>query len=140
MRKIVFVSLLVGLAIVLSACGSSASMPMKEATSAPAQESVASKDVNIVVASNPSPAMAGDVEVLLTITDKAGMPIEGAKVEVAADHTEMSGMSMSGQATEQGGGKYSIKANFQEAGKWMLTVKVAKDALDYKEDIEFAVQ
>lgn len=56
MRKIVFVSLLVGLAIVLSACGSSASMPMKEATSAPAQESVASKDVNIVVASNPSPA------------------------------------------------------------------------------------
>jgi nitrogen fixation protein FixH len=140
MRKIVFVSLLVLLAVLLSACGGSASMPMKEATSAPAQESAASKDVNIVVTSNPSPATVGDVEVLLTITDKSGMPIEGAKVDVNAEHPSMAGMGMSGQATEQGGGKYSIKANFSDSGMWMLTVKVTKDSLDYKEDIEFVVQ
>jgi hypothetical protein len=130
MRKIVFVSILVGLAILLAACGGSA--PMQETTS--------SKDVNIVVASNPSPAMMGDVELMLTITDKAGNPIEGAAVNVAADHTDMSGMGMSGLATDQSGGKYSIKANFDESGNWMLTVKVTKDALDYKEDIEFKVQ
>src|SRR6266542_598033 len=125
MRKIVFVSMLVILAVLLAACGGSA----------PMQESASSKDVNIVVASNPSPAVMGDAELLLTITDKDGKPVEGAAVNVAADHTDMSGMGMSGLATDQGGGKYSIKANFAESGKWMLTVKVNKDSLDYKEDI-----
>jgi hypothetical protein len=130
MRKMIFVSMLVGLTVLLAACGSSA----------PMQESTSSKDVNIAVASNPSPAMMGDVELMLTITDKDGNPIEGAAVNVAADHTDMSGMGMNGLATDQGGGKYSIKANFDESGNWMLTVKVTKDSLDYKEDIEFKVQ
>ena len=134
MRKIGFVSLLAGLAVLLSACGGSA------AASAPMMQGGASKDVNILVASNPSPAATGDVELFLTITDKAGNPIEGATVEVGADHTDMSGMGMSGRATDLGGGKYSIKANFDESGNWMLTVKVKKDALDYKEDIAFKVQ
>ena len=98
------------------------------------------KAVNIVVTSDPSPAMMGDVQLLLTITDKDGNSIEGAAVNVAADHTDMSGMGMNGLATDQGGGKYSIKANFNESGNWMLTVKVAKDTLDYKEDIEFKIQ
>jgi uncharacterized lipoprotein YmbA len=130
MRKIIFVSMLVTLATLLAACGGSA----------PIQESTSSKDVNIVVASNPSPAMMGDVELMLTITDKDGNPIEGAAVNVAADHTDMSGMGMNGLATDQGGGKYSIKANFSESGNWMVTVKVTKDSLDYKEDIELKVQ
>jgi hypothetical protein len=130
MRKIVFVSMLVGLTVLLAACGGSA----------PMQASTSSKEVNIVVASNPSPAMMGDVELMLTITDKDGNPIEGAAVNVAADHTDMSGMGMNGLATDQGGGKYSIKANFSESGNWMLTVKVTKDSLDYKEDIELKVQ
>lgn len=130
MRKIVFVSLLIGLTVLLSACGGMA--PMQASTSA--------KDVNIAVVSSPSPAVMGDVELLLTVTDKSGSPIEGAKVNVAADHTDMSGMAMSGLATDQGGGKYSIKANFDESGNWMLSVEVTKDSLDYKEDIEFKVQ
>ena len=115
-------------------------MGMEESAPAPAQNSASSGDVKIVVASNPSPAVTGDVELLLTITDKDGKPIEGAKVEVAADHTDMSGMGMSGLATDQGGGRYSIKANFQESGNWVLTVNVTKDSLEYKEDIKFAVQ
>lgn len=130
MRKMIFVNLLVGLAVLLSACGGSASMEMP----------ASSKDVNIVVTSDPSPATMGNVDLLLTITDKAGSPIEGAKVEVGADHTDMSGMGMSGLATDQGGGKYSIKAMFDESGNWMLTVKVSKDSLDYEEDIEFEIQ
>ncbi len=68
MRKIVFVSLLVLLAVLLSACRGSASMPMEN--NAPSNG-----DVNIVVTSNPSPATVGDVELMLTITDKDGNPI-----------------------------------------------------------------
>jgi len=130
MRKIVLVSLFVMLAVLLAACGSSA----------PAAESTSSKDVNIVLASVPSPAAVGDVQLLLTVTDKDGNPLEGATVTVAAEHPSMAGMGMSGQATDQGGGKYSIKANFSDPGDWVLTVTVTKDSLDYKEDIDLNIQ
>jgi hypothetical protein len=52
----------------------------------------------------------------------------------------MAGMGMSGLATEQGGGKYSIKANFSDPGDWKLTIYVRKDALDYKEEFDLAIQ
>ena len=61
-------------------------------------------------------------------------------VNVAAEHPSMAGMGMSGQATDQGGGKYSILANFSDPGDWVLTVTVTKDSLDYKEEIDFKIQ
>jgi hypothetical protein len=130
MRKVIFVSLLVVLSALLVACGGAA-------TSVPDSSG---KPVNIKVDSNPSPAMMGDTELIFTIADQNGKPIEGASVDVTADHTEMSGMNMGGAATDQGNGKYSIKANFSMSGAWKLTVTVRKDSLDYKEDIEFKVQ
>ena len=84
--------------------------------------------------------MMGDMELILTITDANANPIEGAKVDVSVDHIDMTGMGMSGLATDQGGGKYAINANFSMSGNWKLTVYVRKDGLDYKEDIEFPVQ
>lgn len=129
MRKIIFIGLFVSLFVSLAACGS--------ATPA---VTTSSKPVNIAITTNPSPAMMGDMELVLTITDQNGQPIEGAKVDVSADHTDMSGMDMSGAATEQGGGRYSIKANFSMSGNWKLTVYFRKDGLDYKEDINLTIQ
>ena len=131
MRKALFISMLVLSAVLLAACGTGASTP------AP---STLSKPVNIVVSTNPNPAMMGDMEVIFSITDGDGNPIEGATVDVSADHTDMMGMGMSGVATDQGGGRYSINASFQHTGNWKLTVYVRKDGLDYKEDIEFKIQ
>ena len=131
MRKLVFVGLLVFLSVLLAACGGSA-------TRAPEGSA---KPVNIKVESNPTPAVVGDAELIFTITDASGNPIEGARVDVSADHTDMSDMGMSGAATDQGSGRYSINANFSMKGNWKLTVYVRNDAgLDYKEDIEFKVQ
>jgi len=131
MRRWLFVSLLVVLSVLLAACGGEATPPAE--TSA--------KPVNIKVESNPSPAGVGDAELIFTLTDAKGSPIEGARVDVSADHTDMTGMGMSGAATDQGAGRYSINANFSMTGNWKLTVYVRNDAgLDYKEDIEFKVQ
>jgi len=130
MRKPIFISVLVALSVLLAACGGAA---------APA-ETVSSGPVNIKVETNPTPAVKGDIELILTITDADGNPIEGAKVDVGADHTDMTGMGMSGLATEQGGGKYSIKANFSDSGTWKLSIYVRKGELDYKEEIELSVQ
>lgn len=131
MRRLFLVSLLVVLTVLLAACGA-------RATSA---ADTSSKPVNIKVESNPSPAGVGDAELILTITDAKGSPIEGARVDVSADHTDMTGMGMNGAATDQGAGRYSINANFSMTGNWKLSVYVRNDAgLDYKEDIEFKVQ
>lgn len=133
MQKMKFISMFVMATAVLTACGSSVQ------PAAPV-DSGSSNEVNIQVESNPSPAMMGDMELILTITDGSGNPIEGASVDVSADHTDMTGMTMGGAATDQGGGKYAISASFSMSGNWMLTVYVRKDGLDYREDIEFNVQ
>ena len=130
MGKSIFMSVLVLASILLAACGSGAT---------PA-DTTSANQVNIQVESNPDPAMMGDAELIFTVTDANGNPIDGAAVDVSADHTDMSGMGMSGPATDQGGGQYAINANFQHSGNWKLTVYVRKDGLDYKEDIEFKVQ
>jgi len=129
MRNMIFISLLVVLSALLTACGSAA---------APAATS--SKPVNIKMEISPNPATMGDTELILTITDANGDPIEGAKVDVSADHTDMSGMNMSGAATEQGDGKYAINADFSMSGNWKLKVYVRKEALDYSEEIPLPIQ
>ncbi|HSO10834.1 MAG TPA: FixH family protein [Anaerolineales bacterium] len=133
MPKMFFISMFVVLAAVLAACGSSAQ------PAAPVEVG-SSSQVNIKAESSPNPAVVGDVELTLTITDGNGAPIEGATVDISADHTDMTGMGMSGLATEQGEGRYSIHANFSMSGNWKLTVYVRKAGLDYKEDIEFKIQ
>ena len=130
MRKAIVISVLVLLSVLLAACGGAAK---------PADTNSA-KPVNILVSTNPNPAAVGDVEITFTITDADGNPIEGATVDVNAEHPAMAGMGMSGAAVEQSGGVYSIKANFSDAGDWKLTVYVRKDGLDYKEEINFPVQ
>lgn len=133
MRQFFFISLIVLLAGVLAACGGSAE------PAAPADSS-STGEVNIAVETSPNPAAMGDVELVLTITDAQGNPIEGATVDVEVDHTDMTGMGMSGLATDQGGGRYSINANFSMSGNWKLTVYVRKDGLDYQEDIDLKIQ
>ncbi len=130
MRKFMLINLIVALSVLLAACGSAAT----------ASETTSSKQVNIKLDTSPTPAVKGDIELIFTITDASGVPIEGAKVDVGADHPSMAGMGMSGLATEQGGGKYSIKANFSDSGDWVLTIYVRRGELDYKEEIEFPIQ
>ena len=130
MRRLIFISVFVLLSILLAACGGAATPT----------DTPSAKPVNIAVSTNPNPAMMGDMELVFTITDEHGNPIEGATVDVSADHTDMTGMNMGGAAAEQGGGKYAINANFSMSGNWKLTVYVRKDGLDYREDIDFKVQ
>ena len=132
MRKLVLIHVLVVLSVLLAACGSGSA-----ATPAP-QDS--GKPVNIKVDTSPNPAAMGDIELILNITDASGNPIEDATVDVTAIHTDMTGMDMSGAATEQGAGKYAINANFSMSGNWKLKVYVRKEGLDYSEEIDLPVQ
>ena len=131
MRKsILLFTLLIGAVMLVSAC-SQASAP---------GDSTGAKPVTIQVKSDPDPAVVGDVTFTLLITDESGAPLEGARVDIGVDHADMTGMSMSGPATEQSEGHYSISANFSMSGNWKMTVYVRKDSLDYKEDLELKIQ
>ena len=124
MRRSILPHILIALAALLAACGSPA--PTGNAAQAPVQ---------IAVETVPSPAAMGHVDVILTVTDTAGKLLEGATVDVSADHTDMTGMTMGGPAIEQSPGKYAIAANFSMSGTWVLTVYVRKGDIDIKEDI-----
>ncbi len=71
----------------------------------------------------------------MNISDQNGNPIDGAKVNVSASHPDMEGMSMGGQASELGKGKYSFKANFNMNGSWKITVQVLKNTLNVKQEL-----
>jgi hypothetical protein len=129
MRKHLVPILVLQLALALTSCGGN--MAPAAATVDPL--------VNVSMTTNPNPASVGDIELDLLITSKDGTAIECAKVEVNADHPEMSGMSMNGSATEQGGGKYAIKANFDSSGDWKITVAVTKGDLNSKQVLDLKV-
>lgn len=100
------------LTLILAACGATSTPEITPTTGG----------LTISTQTDPSPARVGDVEIILTVKDAQGNPVTGANVMVFADHTDMSGMTMSGPATEQGNGSYAIMANFSMSGNWMLTV------------------
>jgi ABC-type glycerol-3-phosphate transport system substrate-binding protein len=130
MKKMFLMSaLLTLLALTLAACG---------AQPAPVAESAS--PVNIKLETDPNPAAVGKVTLSFTVTDESGNPIEGATVDVNAEHPSMAGMGMSGQATEQGGGKYAITAEFSDKGTWKITFYVRKDKLDAKQETDLEVK
>lgn len=130
MRSILFTVLVVGMSIFLAACGGTATQT-PTATPAPA---------TITLNTTPNPPTAGEVELLFTVVDDQGQPVSSADFDVIADHTDMSGMTMHGKATDQGNGSYAIKTNFSMVGNWLLTVQVRKETLDFKQDIKLEIK
>ena len=117
-------------ALTLTAC-SAAVTPEATATTPGAK---------ITLQTNPDPVNVGDVELIFMVVNAQDEPVTGADFDVIADHVDMSGMTMHGTATDQGGGRYSITTNFSMEGNWKLTVQVKNDNLNQKEDIMLRVQ
>ena len=108
-------------------------------SSAVQTQEIATDSVKITLMTNPAPSVVGKNEIVLELQDKNGQPLTGANVGVSADHTDMSGMTMGGAATEQGNGKYAITADFSMSGTWRVTVTVRKEELDFKKDFELKI-
>lgn len=96
--------------------------------------------VKITLKTNPQSLIVGKAELVLEIKDLKDQPFPGAKVDVSADHTDMSGMTMSGVATDQGNGKYAITTDFSMSGNWKVIVYVRKESLDFKKDFELKIR
>lgn len=77
---------------------------------------------------------------VFTVVDQQGQPVTGANLDVIADHTVLGGMIMHGVATEQGNRHYAITANYSMSGKWLVTVQIKNDDLDYRQEIDLQVK
>jgi hypothetical protein len=121
-----WIGIILVFAALLAGCGS----PTPNAATDP---------VKITLKTNPTKVVAGKIELILEVKDQKDQPLAGARVDVSADHTDMSGMSMDGPATDQGNGKYAITADFSMSGNWKITVYVRKEGLDFKKDLKLII-
>lgn len=129
-KKFAEMTLLVGLALVLVACGGAG-----QATPTPTPG-----PVQITLTTEPDPPTMGPIEMVFIVVDQQGQLVTNANVDVIADHTEMRGMIMHGVATHQGDGRYAITANYSMSGKWLVSVQVRAEGLDYQENIDLQVR
>jgi len=104
--------------------------------------SSAKNEPTITVTTNPNPAVMGDVELIIEVKDAAGQPLDGARVSVVAGMSgHVMGDPLRGQATDQGNGRYSIKAPMSMSGMWDVTVRVDKPGIEsFSTDLTVSVK
>ncbi len=73
------------------------------------------------------PASRTEVIMRITVTDQAGKPVDGARVELSADMTTMSHPGVGGVLADKGGGIYEGTAKFVMGGPWRVVVVATKD-------------
>ncbi len=88
---------------------------------------------SIKLTTNPNPPILGKIELIITITDVNGQPLDEAEVFVFSSHTEMTSMAMNGKAIAKGSGQYALQTNFPMNGRWKITVQVKKPPLNITE-------
>lgn len=98
------------------------------------------KTVEITMNTNSPTPTVGVNELIINLKNENNQPITGAEVNISADHSEMSGMTMNGVATEQENGNYAITADFSMSGMWKITIVVQKEGIEYKKVLDLKIQ
>lgn len=104
--------------VLLTACGAATTPPTADAN-AP----------RIAFSTKPTPPSAGEVEMIVDVTDPIGKAVEGADVYVSYAHLGMNMGTQQGRAGEQANGRYSLKAQLSMNGDYKITIQVDKKGL-----------
>lgn len=84
----------------------------------------ASPDLVLSLSMSPTPPMVGPAQVVVSLQDTAGMPLEGAQVVVRGDMTHAGMTPVMDTARVVGPGRYAVQAfRFTMAGDWVLSVE-----------------
>jgi hypothetical protein len=121
--------LLVGLALLLAACGGNAGTP----ASTP-------DGPQISLTTNPDPAQIGSVDLVATIKDAQGQPITDAQVFIFIDHRDMAGMGNEYEGVMQEDGRYIATADLEMGGRWRITIQVNQPPQRTVEDFNLEVK
>lgn len=115
-QRITFVSLLIFIAVTLAGCG--AAQPTEADTG----------ELVIELSTKPDKPVAGQVELIVTITDATQQAVDGAEVNLLASHSSMASMLLQNEAANIGNGQYTAAFDFSQdsQGDWLVTVEVRK--------------
>ena len=80
-------------------------------------------DVGASLVVNPNPPQIGEALVTLTLSDSAGQPITGAKVELEGNMSHAGMAPTLAQPTEVNPGRYEAPLEFNMAGDWFILVR-----------------
>ena len=121
MKRFVIASSLIGLVILIAACGSKTSDTGKAIKSAPA-----GNNLTVALATSDGVLKHGNSEFTLTFSDAAGKPVDVGAVALTFHMPQMGTMAeMNDTATfttTETPGVYRGKVNIQVAGEWQVRV------------------
>ncbi len=80
-------------------------------------------DIVFSLAVQPNPPVVGPAELVVTLLDRAGKPVEGARLEVEGNMTHAGMQPAFGQGAGGQGGRYAVPMNWTMSGDWVVTVK-----------------
>lgn len=121
MKKLVFALSMVGLALLVAACGSKTADTGKVIKSAPAEN-----NLTVALATSDGVLKHGNTEFTLTFSDSSGKPVDVGAVSLTFHMPQMGSMpAMNDPATfttTDTPGVYRGKANIEMAGEWQAKI------------------
>lgn len=118
-------------ALLLVGCGTSAMQ-------APTQRQTVD-DLTIALAAPPQPVVNQQAVFVVTLTDAAGKPVDGADVYLDLSMGTMAMGSNTPIATAEGNGRYRAQSALDMAGDWTFTVHATVNNKDYEATFRSAV-
>jgi YtkA-like len=91
------------------------------ACSPPAAEDGAA-DVQLALATEPSPPVTGPVRLVLTLADASGAPLAGASLRLEANMSHAGMTPVLAQPADLGGGRYAADVELGMGGDWFVLV------------------
>ena len=81
-------------------------------------------DIGLDLSISPDPPTTGPAAVVIQLTDEAGQPLAGAKVELEGNMSHAGMTPVFSQAKEIEPGQYEAPLEFTMGGDWFILVKV----------------
>lgn len=81
-------------------------------------------DIGLDLSISPDPPTTGPAAVVIQLTDEAGQPLAGAKVELEGNMSHAGMTPVFSQAEEVEPGQYEAPLEFTMGGDWFILVKV----------------
>ena len=102
--------------------------PVAPTPTVPPATPTAASGLRVTLATNPAAPMMGSIQFIVQVNDAKGQPVNDANVKVTATHPGMN-MTISGNATAQGNGRYAVQGNLGMGGAWKVKGEVNKSGI-----------
>jgi hypothetical protein len=79
-------------------------------------------DFAFTFAVHPDPPVVGPAVLAISLADRAGNPVEGARLQVEGDMTHAGMQPVFGESSGGQGGRYTVPMQWTMSGDWIVTV------------------